>query len=409
VSKWNAVIVGSLLAVLASTVSAQQNDGCELRVYQLEKARARHVEPTVKSALVGMNGFSDMSVDARLNAVIVRGNAETQRLAARIITNLDSPSEQRGREHAQDGDLEVRAYPVAPAELENVAGELSQRFPSGAGLRVVPDRQTSQLVVVAPSNVQKDVSSYLTRIEEPPGRLTVKPMSHADSSAASETGSHGPAPLQNADWREPSNQPDVRWRQGLLGQRYFRAVVESTRLGNDRLRDVDDSVLGYGLTFNCPLTSNIDLGARVGHRSFDGETRLPGVPGPAGVVNVEGAGTNFGALLRGHFLPDQQADPFVIVGVGYVDYSTEASGLRGLLREKEADDDFGFVGGGGVEIRVFDQSAVRPNFLFDDDGDFDIGLSVNHWFNENIFGDCGVDYTFDNDNLSFSIGLGMGF
>lgn len=56
----------------------------------------------------------------------------------------------------------VKAYPVASEQLNAVADALAKQFPPSTGARIAPDNRTSQLIVIAPQQVQDEIATYLT-------------------------------------------------------------------------------------------------------------------------------------------------------------------------------------------------------------------------------------------------------
>ena len=105
--------------------------------------------------------------------------------------------------------------------------------------------------------------------------------------------------------------------QGLLGKRYVGFEIGQMIPGDDLLNDVDDSVLELGGGINIPVNPNLDTIVSLSYAKLEGD--IDGIDVEATAKGVLG-GINY------HFTPDQKANPFVGVRVGFVSTETEASG-----------------------------------------------------------------------------------
>lgn len=189
--------------------------------------------------------------------------------------------------------------------------------------------------------------------------------------------------------------------QGLLGKRYIGFSISQMTPGDDFVKDIDDSILGLGGGINIPISTNIDAIFSLGYAKLEG-----------GLMGVDVEATSI-ALLGGlnyHFTPDKKVDPFVGIGAGLSKVKTETSYLGYELSDDE--DDFAISIGGGVEIDLNDKISLRPNIEYlniGDKDDFALGIGLNMWFNESVFGSLSVSYALDEGDVFYSAGIGFGF
>jgi len=189
--------------------------------------------------------------------------------------------------------------------------------------------------------------------------------------------------------------------QGLLGKRYIGFEIGQMTPGDDDIKDVDDSILQLGGGINIPVNPNIDAVVSLSYAKLEGD--VEGIDVEATAKGVLG-GINY------HFTPEQKANPFVGIRVGFVTSEAEAS--AGGISESEDEDDFAIAVGAGVEIDLSEQVAIRPTIEYDkidDEDDFIAGVSLSMWFNESVFGRLATSYGFDDGDFSYSAGIGFGF
>lgn len=189
--------------------------------------------------------------------------------------------------------------------------------------------------------------------------------------------------------------------QGLLGKRYIGFNISQTTPGDDDVKDIDDSILGLGVSINAPVNTNVDAVFSLGYSKLEGD-----------FMGIDFEATSIGFLggLNYHFMPDKKVDPFVGIAAGLVKTDAKASYFGYELSDDE--DDFGITIGAGVEIDLNDQMSFRPNIGYVKAGDKDdlaAGIGLNVWFNESVFGGLAVSYAFDEGDVLYSAGIGFGF
>ena len=189
--------------------------------------------------------------------------------------------------------------------------------------------------------------------------------------------------------------------EGLLGKRYAEFEIGLMRPGKSSVRDIDSSVLLLGAGVNVPVDPNIDAKFDVSYAELDGR---------AGGVKFKSQATALQAGLAYHFMPNEEVNPFVGVSAGFVYSEAKVSGFG--AREKDDDTDFLLNVGAGVEFDVHEQVAIRPEVAYikvGSDDDFVAGVSANYWINEAMFAGLGTSYAFDDGDITWSVGFGIGF
>jgi type II secretory pathway component GspD/PulD (secretin) len=147
------------LAGFAWLLSAQDTTPPGFQAYALKHASAGETVPQLDSMLSGEGTRYEIVVDKSGNRILVQGGEATQRIASQLIEALDQPGAQSAS--SQAGPTVVRNYPVDPTLLDKTLQELRRRFPAQMGARIAADSRTSQLLVVAPEEVQRRISQTL--------------------------------------------------------------------------------------------------------------------------------------------------------------------------------------------------------------------------------------------------------
>ena len=187
--------------------------------------------------------------------------------------------------------------------------------------------------------------------------------------------------------------------QGLLGKRYAGFMIGQTNPGDNDVERIDDAILELGAEVNIPINPNADVNFSTSYAKLDGE-----------VARIDVEATAIGLLggINYHFSPERNINPYIGVDAGIVRRDVEVSGSG----NDEDETDFAFSLGGGMEIDLSPQVALRPSMGYSrvgDDDDIHTGISLSYWFNQNVFGLVGLSYAFDEGDLTYGVGLGMGF
>ncbi len=117
--------------------------------FRLINADAAVVVPQLRQMLSEYGASAELLIEKSQNRIVVRGPEADRQLAGQLIGTLDKVPAAQGTA-VQAGEMgKVVGYPVAPDRIDAVAEGLRKKFASTAGVRIAPDRRTSQLVVIA--------------------------------------------------------------------------------------------------------------------------------------------------------------------------------------------------------------------------------------------------------------------
>ncbi len=187
---------------------------------------------------------------------------------------------------------ELKIYRCPPGQAEAVAGRLQQEFGRNPGVRVVPDRRTSQVLVMAPPEIQVQIGN----------RLGSNPVAVEDAGPPSAK----PAPPQPQPPRAPamggprSSQEVQLWNTS--GQEFEAAMVRT--LGH-RLLPVPSAQRDLS-AYQLRLNSGQVLGVAINRR-----TNRVRVDGPAVAV---GSAMHLVHALDGPEQPAQQSMELLSIG-----------------------------------------------------------------------------------------------
>jgi len=193
--------------------------------------------------------------------------------------------------------------------------------------------------------------------------------------------------------------------RGIIGERFIGISVGVERPGDSFVRSIDDSVFSGGVGLNIPVDQNISWSTSFGFARLDGSFTQEGF-----LIDVEGTaiGAQTGPVYQ--FLPEEQINPYVFGGAGFVRSKVEAKFMG--FKEKETETDFAFSVGGGVEISVGDRVAVLPEiyyFRVGNEDDFVGAVSGILWITDAFFTSARVFYGFDEGNSGVSVGVALTF
>ena len=157
-----ACCLAALMSCAPRVSSAQLPAPADTQSFRLVNADAASVAPQLNNLLTEYGVAAEVLIDRSQNRIVVRAPEATRQLAAQLVQTLDKRSvtsvvpaqaEQRGT---------VEGYPVEAAKIDSVAEELRKQFPPSMGVRIAPDSRTSQVVVIAPSEIHAQIRAYLS-------------------------------------------------------------------------------------------------------------------------------------------------------------------------------------------------------------------------------------------------------
>lgn len=204
------MLLAGIVATMAGfgwLLSAQEGAPSDFQAYPLRHAPARDLVPQLESMLSGEGTRYEIIVDQNGNRILIQGGEATQRLASQLIQALDQPLARPAA--APAAPTVVRNYPVAPPLLDKTLADLRKQFPPQTGARIAADTRTSQLLVVAPDEVQRQIGQTLR-----PGGATASATPSAAPPAPAVQPSRT-ATLQNISGRELEDSLSRLWGQRL--------------------------------------------------------------------------------------------------------------------------------------------------------------------------------------------------
>ncbi|MCU0978045.1 MAG: hypothetical protein MUF25_02640, partial [Pirellulaceae bacterium] len=196
------------MAGFAWLLSAQDGTPPGFQAYRLKHASAGEIVPQLDSMLSGEGTRYEIVVDQNGNRILVQGGDATQRIAGQLIEALDQPVARPTAAHA--APTIVRNYPVAPSLLDKTLAELRKQFPPQTGARIAADSRTSQLLVVAPQDVQNRIAQTLRPASTAQAVAVAAPAARSTQSVT----------LQSISGRELEDALSRLW-----GQRLTRAAT----------------------------------------------------------------------------------------------------------------------------------------------------------------------------------------
>ena len=195
-----------LLSIVSSGfVRAQQTSTAGFRAFSLRHIRADDAAARTRNTLSDFGLGSEVLVDRTRNRLLLRGDANANKLVAQLLQTIDQP----GVDPARDGPEpnQVVGYPVSGQPLDVVAAQLREQYAPSTGVRIATDPRSQQLIVMAPPSIQREIAErFTTNLGQPAGRAADAPPQQ-----------RGPQPgpghrLQNISWRELEDDLRRVWR-----------------------------------------------------------------------------------------------------------------------------------------------------------------------------------------------------
>lgn len=149
-----------LFAALAAPVAAAEDTA--FRAYRLE-----HVPPSqaVSALQAVLPPGAEVIADESGNRVLIGGGDAAQQVAADALRALDRPAlpppPTGNTALPSPQTLEVKTFQQPPQTLESTAAALQARFGNDPRVKIITDARTSQILVVAPADVQAAAARFL--------------------------------------------------------------------------------------------------------------------------------------------------------------------------------------------------------------------------------------------------------
>lgn len=169
-------LAGSLsllvLALLIQTGTAQDE---AYQAYPLRHQTAATVKPQLSALIEHLSPAPHVLLDEQGNQILLRGSPQAHELTRQFLQSIDRPPVE-----VAEAQAVVRGYRIDPGELRSVAAGLESRFQNDPRLRLTVDPATSQIIVLAPAELQASVAAELAR----PAAAAAGPVASAPAAPA---------------------------------------------------------------------------------------------------------------------------------------------------------------------------------------------------------------------------------
>ncbi len=135
---------------------AQNGQDAAFHPYPLRHVHAADVQGRIQRLLSGVPGGAEVVADPSQNRLLVQGPPRAHALTAQVLQTLDRPMSE-----SKPAASIVRTYQVNRGDLEQIVEALEAQFPAATGVRIAADRRLSQVVVVAPPEIQAEIGKRL--------------------------------------------------------------------------------------------------------------------------------------------------------------------------------------------------------------------------------------------------------
>jgi type II secretion system protein D len=154
------LVVIALGSWYGTTLAADPPATGENQAYRLQNVDASTVAPQLQQMLSSSGAAADVAVDAAQNQILVKGSASVRQLAGQLVATLDK-APASGVAAPVGGPSKVTGYTVAPHLIDSTVEQLRKKYPPESGVRIAPDRRTSQLVVIASPEAHVEIANYM--------------------------------------------------------------------------------------------------------------------------------------------------------------------------------------------------------------------------------------------------------
>lgn len=164
----------------------QKAQAAEFKAYSLSYIKAKQIQTALQAILPE---GTEVLVDEQNNRVFIRGSAQAQEIGEQAIASLDRPPEpspgkkETPSEHSLSTRPVLAAYACAPGTAETTVHRLRSQWAGQREVRIVADPRTSQVLVLAPPAIQRQIAEQLGR-----NNSVLKP---AESSSGGDSGPAG--------------------------------------------------------------------------------------------------------------------------------------------------------------------------------------------------------------------------
>lgn len=158
--KLKAVLAVSLMVGLTGLSRAESS---AFKAFPLQNVSPRQIEPLVRQLL---SPGAEIVSDPQGKRLLISGTQEDFQVAAGLIAALDRPGPSAPAQPSRTAPAVVKNYPLPRQSLETVASQLRNQYAGRGDVRITVDARTSQLLVVAPEDVQMRIAGLVLQSQE---------------------------------------------------------------------------------------------------------------------------------------------------------------------------------------------------------------------------------------------------
>lgn len=142
----------------------QKAQAAEFKAYCLSHIPAEQIQTTLQAILPE---GSELLVDSQKNRILISGSSQAHQIAHQAIATLDRPpappppKKDNPSEKPQPAQPVMAAYSCPADTAQTTAERLRSQWAHQAEVRIVADPRTSQVLVLAPPEIQRQIAAQL--------------------------------------------------------------------------------------------------------------------------------------------------------------------------------------------------------------------------------------------------------
>jgi type II secretion system protein D len=156
-----------MLLVLAAAGSgqllAESSEPDKYQAYELKYKDVSEAESVLAEMLDGFGESTQIVVDTKNNRLLVSGPEKAQRVAAKVLKQIDLPP---SLEKSTAKDSIVKSYPCSKARLNGIVEKLRDRYSELDGVRIAGYSPGERLLILAPAEIHNEIRTLFNRDEE---------------------------------------------------------------------------------------------------------------------------------------------------------------------------------------------------------------------------------------------------
>ncbi len=158
--------LGTLLLLALWAWISSGAEGVSYQAFPLRHKQAAEVEPLLAPLLRGLQPPPHVIADAQDNQILLRGSEQAQQIVRQFVASVDRPAARSPLPtpaRPPSAAPIVQGYPVPRGQLAEAAARLEAQLRDRPEARLTTDPDTSQVIVLAPPELQALVAGELRR------------------------------------------------------------------------------------------------------------------------------------------------------------------------------------------------------------------------------------------------------